>query len=126
MIQGHEAFQIEDSNGKNHLTLEVNWSEDSKVKDCQLVKVTMRTDKGDYTAIIRRDLFYSFLFAIGRAEEQREIIPQTLTKVRWLETVLGIKATKDIRKGEMINVPVKLSIPLEKQAVITKGRNLIK
>ena len=55
---------------------------------------------------------------MGTEEQQRKMIPQKISEARYLRTTLGIKATKDIRKGEMINVPVELKLPSIEQEII--------
>ena len=85
----------------------------------------------DKEYFIDKKILLEILFVIGKPEEQQKMIPQTLKKVKWYETILGIKATKDIRKGEMINVPIKLTLPTEERDIISKisrpanGSNLI-
>lgn len=75
---------------------------------------------GGKTAVVRREHLHAVLFAIGTEEDQRNLVPQHLTTVRNYETILGITATKDIRKGEKINVSVKIPIPVDGKDVITK------
>lgn len=60
---------------------------------------------------VSRKVLLEILFAIGKPEDQQKMIPQTLETVHHYSTVLGIKANKDIHKGEMINFPVELSVP---------------
>jgi len=103
-----------DKNGKNDVFFEVNWKDKVDINNCQVVKVTL----GEKEAYIKRDELNAFLFAIGREEDQQKMIPQKLTKVRWYETVVGVKATKDIRKGEQINFPIKLSLPAVEKEII--------
>lgn len=109
MITQHEKFKLPDENGKHDLIAEVNWKEDDLLtNESKVIKFTF---PGGKTAYVKRDYLMSFLFAIGRAEDQRKLIPQKITKVRWYETVLSIKATKDIQKGEQVTFPIKISIP---------------
>ena len=60
----------------------------------------------------------AILFAIGNEAEQRKMIPQKLTRVKWYETVVSVKATKDIRKGENITFPIKITLPSVEEEVI--------
>ena len=110
MIDDHQKFRLIDKNNKNEIILEVNWDlKDEKTNQCQVVKVI--SPSGDETYVDRKEL-HGFLFLIGRRLDQEQLIPQRQQTIRNLETVLGIKATKDIKKGEYINVPVKIPIPL--------------
>ncbi len=116
MIQGHEKIRLSDENGKNDLFVSVNWKiDDTKTNDCKIIKFEFGDGK---EAFIKREYLNAFLFAISKEEDQQKMIPQTLTKVKWYETVVSVKAQKDIRKGENITFPIKLSLPAEKKEVI--------
>ena len=119
MLTEHEIFQIPTINKKD-FRIEVNYKpDDPATNECKILKLKFPDGSTDY---VKREHLYSFLFAIGRPEDQRKIVPQKLTKVRWYETVLGVKATKDIRKGEMMNFPIKISIPSVEEEVIGEIR----
>ena len=123
MIDGHEKFKMEDLAGKHDWFMEVNWEDDKKTRDCQVIKLTF--PNGD-TAFTKKDHLYSVLFAIGNPKQQAEIIPQKLTRSRWYETTVGVKAKKDIRKGEQIIFPVKFSLPaVEEEVIIKNNQKLI-
>lgn len=111
MITGYQKFQLPDINAdKNSITAEVNYSDDPHVKDCQVIRLTLPHGKKMY---IKRDHLNQILFAIGKEEDQRKLIPQKLSTVHHRQTVLGIKATKDIKKGEMINFPMEFAVPCD-------------
>lgn len=117
MLEKFEKFKIIDINGRDtKMRIEVNWnSDDKKSNECKILKLTFPDGN---KAFIKKELLFSLLFTIGSKEEQRKMIPQKLTKVRWYETILGVKATKDIRKGEMINFPIKISLPNIEEEII--------
>lgn len=122
MIISYEKITLLDENGKNNFWAEVNWKpDDSKTNECKVLKITFPDGK---EAFVKRDYFQSFLFAISKPEEQRDMIPQVITKVHSKETLFGIKATRDIAKGEMINFSAKVDFecPYYKQEVLTRGR----
>lgn len=109
MISSYNKLRIVDEAGKNHLLVEVNWNEkDEKTNKCQVLKLTYPDGSQAY---VKREYFMSFLFAIGQPEEQRKMIPQTITKVRVYKTMLGITAKQDIKKGQKINVKVEIPLP---------------
>lgn len=110
MIEGHEKFRLPDKSGKDkHLLIEVNWKpDDEKTNRCQVLKLTYPDGT---EAFIDKSHFHAIMFAIGNPEEQTKLIPQKVETVHWRKTVLGIKALKDIRKGEMINFPIEISFP---------------
>ncbi len=118
MIENYEKFRLVDENKVNEFYAEVNWDlKDKDSNQCKLIRFTFPDGK---QAVIKRDLLNAFLFAIGRQEDQVKMIPQTFEQVHQYKTVLGIKASKNIAEGEMINFPIDLSIPcsLLKQDVI--------
>ena len=110
MLKSHEKFNIVDSNmASQNFFWEVNWNpKDELTNDCKVVKMTL-PDKS--VVFVDRKILLEVLFAIGKPEDQQKMIPQTLETIHHYKTVLGIKATKEIAKGEMINFPVELSVP---------------
>lgn len=120
MIRTHEKLRLTDLNKQHDLLIEVNWdAKDSKSNDCQLLR--FHYPNGD-VATIKRDDFNAILFLIGTPSQQRDLVPQKVETIRNIETTLGIKATKNIAKGEMINVPVKIPIPHDSQIVYKRSR----
>jgi len=63
------------------------------------------------------------MFAIGNAEEQRKSIPQRISHSRWYDTVVSVKATKDIRKDEKITFPIRISLPAYEEEVLGQGKS---
>ena len=124
MIKNYEKLRIPDESKLNDMLIEVNWSPyDKSSMDCRLIRVTL----GGQTAVIRKDHFMGFLFTIGTQEEQRKMIPTTERRSRWYETVISVKAKKDIRKGEDITFPLKLTLPtMEQEAISELKRDMIK
>lgn len=116
MITSHEKFKVPDEGKTHELIFEVNWNpHDKKSNNCQIVRVTM--PNGD-AVLIRKEHLNAILFAIGTEEEQQKMIPQTLTHSRIYETVVGVTAQKDIRKGEKVIFPIKLTLPTLEETVI--------
>lgn len=108
MITDYQKFMLPDQRGKNNMVGEVNWSDDSTSNESKIIKFTTETGE---TLFVRREDLNQILFAIGDPESQKKLIPTKVVPVHWRETVLGIKATKDIKRGEMINFPIKISFP---------------
>jgi|SRR3990167_2101122 len=138
MLKEREKFNIIDVDERSTgMVWEVNWSEQEEVKDCKLVRMTFPDGK---TAIVPTKILLEVLFVCGQPEDQQKLIPQTLETIHHYKTTLGIKATKDIHKGEMINFPIELSVPCSalredvigslpkeyKQGVMNGGLPLIK
>ena len=100
---------VDPDNASQDIFWEVNWNpEDQKTNQCKVIKMTLPDGSVKF---ISRKILLEILFANGKAEDQQKMIPQTLETIHHYKTVLGIKATKDIGKGEMINFPVELSVP---------------
>lgn len=111
MIRTHEKIRIADENKEYDLEFEVNWNQgDPESNECKLVRVIYPNGT---VAIIKRDQLHAFLFAIGTADQQREMLPVKKTRSKWYETTISVKAKKDIAKGEEITFPLKLTIPME-------------
>ena len=92
--------------------LEVNWNpDDEKINQCQVFKLTYPDGNDKKSIFIGRKQILEILFACGKPEDQQKMIPQTLETIHHYKTVLGLKATKDISKGEMMNFPIDLSVP---------------
>lgn len=109
MLKQHEKFRLIDQAGKQDFYCEVNWREnDEETNECKIFKFTF--PDGTECHVERKHLL-EILFACGKEEDQRNMIPQTLETIHHYKTVLGIKATKDVHKGEMINFPIELSVP---------------
>lgn len=116
MLRSYEKFRLSDENKRNEFFIEVNRNpKDEKSNECQLI--TFVHPDGSETTI-KREYIMSMIFAMGTEEQQQKLIPQKISQVRFLKTTLGIKATKDIAKGEMINIPVDLKLPSIEEEVI--------
>lgn len=108
MISEYTKFKIPDQANRNDLIAEVNWESDQKTAECKVIKLTLPS--GDKLFVKREDL-NEILFAIGSPSDQKSLIPQKVETVHWRKTILGIKARKDIHKGEMVNFPIEISFP---------------
>lgn len=109
MLTGHHQFVPDDLGGKNEFIFEVNWNpEDKKSNESKVVKITCPDGKASF---VKRDDLLQFFYTIGTTEDKKKMIPQTISKIHVQDMFVGIKATKDIRKGEDINVKFKINIP---------------
>lgn len=119
MITNYEKFRLQDEAGQNELLIEVNFNgdKDEKTNNCKIFKFILPDGK---EALVKREYLTAMLFACGDAEEQRKMIPQKIVRTKWYETVVSVKATKDISKGEQITFPIKLSLPSTEEEVIAE------
>ena len=87
------------------LTLEVNWDEASR--NDRLVKVKLRGEE----AIIKYQDLYSFIFLLGSADEQVNILPVTSTLMEKFIRQHSVKVKRDMRAGEYIVVNCQVDVP---------------
>jgi len=119
MLEEYQKFKMLDLSGKgNHFFIEVNWNpEDEKTNQCKVLKVTF--PNGD-TAFIKKELLLSLLWVIGKRSEQRKMIPQKITKVRHYITTLWVQIKQDMKKGDILKIPVNISLPAVSEEVIAE------
>lgn len=118
MITGHEKFKVPDENKTNEMVWEVNWNPyDERTNNCKMLRITF---PGGLSALVKKEHLHAILFAIGTEAEQRKLIPQVKRTSRWYETVVSVKAKKDIKVGENITFPLKLSLPTQSEEVIAE------
>jgi hypothetical protein len=102
MLKSYNKLKVPDENKSEDLLLESEWSpDDKKSNECKLIRVTL----GGKTCVIKKEHFYSLLFAMGNEEEQRSIVPEAKRTSRWYETIITVKAKKDVKAGEDFNIP---------------------
>ena len=123
MLVGFEKFRVADENKKNDFFVEVNFSRNPKIDKCKVLRITF---PGGEKAYIKKEHLMAILFAIGKEEEQRKMIPTRVQRVKWYETVVSVIAKKDIQRGERIVFPIKLSLPGPEEEVIQDIRSRIK
>ena len=125
MITEYEKFRIQDERKEKDFFIEVNWKEDEEISHCKMLRVTFPNGETSY---VKKEYLNAMLFAIGTPEEQREMIPQKIIRTKWYETIVSIRAKKNIQKGENITFPIKISLPsVEEEAIaeIKKEKGLL-
>ncbi len=115
MIEEPRQFELPDMSGRgNNIILAVNWSKDSKVKNCRAIRIKM----GKQESIIDKEHLNSMLFIFGNEEEQRKLLPQKVLKTKHIKKVVEVTAKKDIKKGEKIVFPISFTMPSEEEAIL--------
>lgn len=118
MLETYQKFKLIDENKENEFYAEVNWDEkNDKTNKCQFIKFTFPDGK---TSLIKKEYLLGMLFTMGTQSEQMKMIPQKNLSVKWYETIVGVKAKRDISKGEMINFPIKLTLPTQEEEAISE------
>ncbi len=122
MLNENETFKVKDVSGKNPMSVEVNWRpDDEATNECKVLRIKMGKEEA-YIAI--GDL-RTILFATSSAEEQRKMMPMQMVTQRRYQTMLGVKADKDIKKGEMVNFKVDIPLPpIEKEIMLEAARQI--
>ena len=123
MIIEPEKFKIIDQSGKNTIEIEVNWRpEDEKINECKVLRIKINGEEG-YVAL--GDL-RTILFACSNPKEQRKMLPiQMVTQRKW-QTVLGVKADHDIKKGEIVNFKVDIPLPPIEEEIMYQAQRIAK
>ena len=120
MLKTHEKIRVPDINKEKDFFAEVNWApKDKRTNECKVIRFSF--PNGD-SALVLREHLNAILFAIGKEEDQRKLIPQTINRSRHYETVVGVVATKNIQKGEQINFPIKLTLPTFSEEIIAEAQ----
>jgi len=113
-----ELLSLQDMAGRGEeILFETNWN--SKVQQNKYIKVML----GDKEIILSQDQLYSILFIIGNEKLQDRAISRftTQTPIRSELHRIAITTTRDIKQGEEITIPIRLTIDKEKGKVrITK------
>lgn len=119
MIKERETFKIPQLNPGKDIEIDVNWQpDDEKTNECKVLR--FRYPDGT-TSYVKKDLFYGLLFAIGSKEQQRKMIPQKLSSVRHYKTDMYLQMRKDCKKGDIVKVPVDISLPSIDEEIIGTG-----
>ena len=107
MLNENTKVVIPDLRNKRDVEMEVCFADDEVFKD------TIRVTMGSEEAIIKIKDLYGFMFVIANAEQQEQLMPVQQTTVRKIVKRHVVKVTKDIRKGDMLNVRCETNVPVE-------------
>lgn len=107
MLSGYNKAIVRDLRNKRDLEFEVNFSDNPDFKSCVRVKM------GEEEAILPLEDIYGFMLIAGTPQQQDNLIPVTQTVVNKIIKRHTIKVTKDIKKGEFLNVRCETNVPVE-------------
>lgn len=122
-IRDSRKLVVGDVSGRSKdVVFEVNWNKFSKKRG--FIKISI----GDKTAVVDRQQLWGVLFMLGSAAEQEKLVSPFMkqTVVSNYYKVIGVTASKDIRKGEMINIPLSFTLNPETNRVVIGKGNLSK
>lgn len=94
-------FAMADVSGRGEeVHFEINWN--SLVKKKGFIKISI----GGKEAVVSREHLWAILFMLGSAEEQTKMVSPFMKKtiVSKYTKMIGITTSRDVRKGEFINV----------------------
>ena len=120
MIKEHRRLNVQDlSNRGNDMSLEINWNNSKDVKNCKYIRV--RLGEGP-EAIVKRDHLFELLMLLADDKQQDRMTSNYMTysRLKNYRTVIDIELQKDKQKGEILAVPLTISIDEEKQTVSVK------
>jgi len=96
-----DKFKIEE----NGLTIEANYDEDSK--GCKLFRFTIDKKR----CIINREFIYQLLVLMGTDEDIEKLTETNYEQITSTRRKLSLRAKKDIKEGEMIEVMIDFPVP---------------
>ena len=113
MLKEYERFVILDQASKKPAFFaDVNWNEnDEATNEGKVLKFIIGTGDDKKEFYIKREDLKNLLLYVGDSKVMMSLSPQNINRSREYETVVGITAKKDIRKGERIVVPISLRLP---------------
>lgn len=118
-LKKRTKMALRDISGRgNEVSFEINWN--SLVRSKGYVKMTI----GKHSAVVSREQLWAIMFMFGSAEEQEKLISPFVkqTRVTKYTRLLGVTTSRDIRKGELINVPLEFTFqPESGKITIGKG-----
>ena len=114
MIKNSAQAIIEDGLGKNPVTLDVNF--DKEQPDC--VRITL----GDKFSIVKYSDLFAFMFQLATKEQQAQMIPVREELGNQYMKQVTIKATKDIKEGELVKFHIPINVPQVIEDAILKEK----
>lgn len=122
-IRDRRKLVVGDVSGRSKdVVFEVNWNKFSKKKG--FIKISIN----GVEAVVDRQQLWGVLFMLGSAYEQEKLVSPFMRKtvVSNYYKVIGVTTTRDVRKGEMINIPLSFTINPETNRVVIGKGNLSK
>ena len=114
MIEEPQLFPLKDANQRIVATIYA-------LPNKETVEFKINEEK----VIISLGDLRTILFALSDNEEQKKMMPLQMVTQRKYQTMLGVKAQKDIKKGEVINFKVDIPLPpIEKEIMMEATRQI--
>ena len=126
MLHTHEILGVPSLNNKE-IKMEVNWQPDNpETNECKVLKFIFPNGE---ELFIKKEHFFSLLMIIGSPEEQKKAIPISITQQRHWQSNLFIMLNKDMKRGEILKVPVNIPLPAVSEEIVgavLKGKKVPK
>ena len=128
MIEESQKFGLKDRNGKVVATLfAVPDVKEGLFNEKEYTLEDVEIQIGEEKARITLGDLRTILFALSNPKEQKEMMPIAMVTQRRYQTMLGVKAQKDIKKGEVVNFKVDIPLPpIEKEIMMEATRQINK
>lgn len=114
-LSERRKFAMSDVSGRgSEVVMEVNWN--GLVRKKGYIKISICGQE----AVVSREHLWSILFMFGSAEEQEKMASPFMrkTNVTKFYKMIGVTATQDVRKGELLNVPLEFTLNKNDNSVI--------
>ena len=102
-VDTQEKVIYTDLKGKHDVSMEINFSDE---KD----HVKISIDGKD--SIIKISDLFNFVFLIADADQQEKLMPIKTETIRKIVKRHVVRVTRDIKKGEMLNVRCETNVPV--------------
>lgn len=126
MILTHEIIGVPSLN-KKEIKMEVNWNpNDHETNECKVLKFIFPNKE---ELFIEKRHFFSLLMIIGSEQEQKKAIPVQITRTRHYATNMFVRLNQDMKKGEILKVPVNITLPAVSEEIVAdviKGKKVPK
>lgn len=118
-LSERRKFALSDLSGHGKdVSVEVNWNSLSR----KTGHVKFSIDGNE--VVVSREHLYAILFMLGSSEEQTKMASPFVRNHHVLKffKMIGVTAMKDIKRGEMLNVPLEFTFnPDDSSVIIGKG-----
>ena len=120
MIDGYQAISLDSSIGL--IDADVNWIDNDSVSNCKRIRFKVK----DLEFSVSREDLTTMLIVLGEEQDIEKLIPMAVQPVKTYKTTLGFewKASRDVRKGEVVRIAAPYTIHLPEGKREVYGANI--
>lgn len=120
MLDEPRTIMLPDSSGHgNHIPVRINGNK--KMRGCKYLIFDL--PNGEYSAVKKEDL-RALMFVLGTEDEQRKMGKRRITTVKKVGTMVSVTTTRNIAKGEKLQFPVTIEIPVDIQDKVLEEESI--